>query len=163
MHDHGGQLVVSPNANADVIRASKQLGLVSVPGVMTPTEAFAAMEAGADALKLFPAAALGPSYVKDIKVKKDLINTRSISNVPQHFHVRLCQAVLNTNFASVHEEVGRAPILIAVGGIDNGDVMREWVMAGADGLGVGSALFKPGDSVERVFTKVKRFLIDLEN
>ena len=50
-----------------------------------------------------------------------------------------------------------------MGGIDNGDVMREWVMAGADGLGVGSALFKPGDSVERVFTKVKRFLIDLEN
>ena len=70
MRDHGGQLVVSPNANVDVIRASKQLGLVSVPGVMTPTEAFAAMEAGADALKLFPAAALGPSYVKDIKVKK---------------------------------------------------------------------------------------------
>ena len=70
MRDHGGQLVVSPNANVDVIRASKQLGLASVPGVMTPTEAFAAMEAGADALKLFPAAALGPSYVKDIKVKK---------------------------------------------------------------------------------------------
>jgi 2-dehydro-3-deoxyphosphogalactonate aldolase len=50
----GGQLIVSPNFNEQVVRKSKSLGLASVPGVMTPSEAFAALAAGGDALKLFP-------------------------------------------------------------------------------------------------------------
>ena len=57
--DAGGKLIVSPNCNADVIRLSKQLGLTSLPGVMTPTECFAALDAGADGLKFFPAFKLG--------------------------------------------------------------------------------------------------------
>ena len=60
----GGRLVLSPNVNPDVIRRSKMLGLRSMPGVATPTEGFVALAAGADALKLFPADALGPSAIK---------------------------------------------------------------------------------------------------
>lgn len=60
----GGQIVVSPNANPAVIAATKQRGLVSLPAFQTPTEAFAAIEAGADGLKLFPAEAAAPSALK---------------------------------------------------------------------------------------------------
>ncbi len=53
-------MIISPNANTRVIAASAEAGLVSLPGVATPTEAFAAIDAGATALKLFPAEALQP-------------------------------------------------------------------------------------------------------
>ncbi|NBW97734.1 MAG: hypothetical protein EBR28_13665, partial [Planctomycetia bacterium] len=58
-----GTLIVSPNANPDVIRAARSAGLVSCPGVATPTEGFAALAAGADALKLFPAEQIAPPVV----------------------------------------------------------------------------------------------------
>jgi 2-dehydro-3-deoxyphosphogalactonate aldolase len=67
VHAAGGQLVVSPNANPMVIRATKARGLLSVPGFATPTEAFAALEAGADALKLFPAEAAPPPVLRAVK------------------------------------------------------------------------------------------------
>ncbi len=57
--DAGGKLIISPNYNPEVIRMSKQLGLTSLPGVLTPTECFAALDAGADGLKFFPAFKLG--------------------------------------------------------------------------------------------------------
>ena len=60
----GGTLIVSPNANPEVIRATKAAGLLSFPGVATPTEGFAAIDAGADGLKLFPAEQIGPAVVK---------------------------------------------------------------------------------------------------
>jgi 2-dehydro-3-deoxyphosphogalactonate aldolase len=60
----GGRLIVSPNTNPDVIRASVAAGMVSSPGFFTPSEAFAAIEAGANALKLFPAEAASPAMVK---------------------------------------------------------------------------------------------------
>lgn len=63
----GAQFVVSPNCNCDVIRATKTAGMLSYPGVMTPTECFAALEAGADGLKLFPGSLIGPSGVGAIK------------------------------------------------------------------------------------------------
>lgn len=62
----GGGFVISPNTNPDVIRETKRLGMISIPGFFTATEAFAAQSAGADYLKLFPAI-LGPGYVKDLK------------------------------------------------------------------------------------------------
>ena len=61
--DAGGRIVVSPNFDADVVRATKRCGLISVPGVLTPTEAFQALDAGADALKLFPGDLLTPKVV----------------------------------------------------------------------------------------------------
>jgi 2-dehydro-3-deoxyphosphogalactonate aldolase len=60
----GGRLIVSPHMNPQLIGATKQAGLMSGPGVATPTEAFAAIEAGADFLKLFPAEQLTPVIVK---------------------------------------------------------------------------------------------------
>ena len=62
--DAGGEIIVSPGADPDVIGAAVAAGLVSVPGYFTPTEAFAALKAGAHALKLFPAEAASPSVLK---------------------------------------------------------------------------------------------------
>jgi 2-dehydro-3-deoxyphosphogalactonate aldolase len=62
----GGQIVVSPNTDPAVIRATKAAGMDSYPGVFTATEALAALAAGADALKFFPADALGPGGIKAI-------------------------------------------------------------------------------------------------
>lgn len=63
----GGRFIISPDANPEVIRETRRLGLVSIPGFFTATEAFTALRAGADYLKLFPAGKLGPGYVKDLK------------------------------------------------------------------------------------------------
>ena len=60
----GGTLIVSPDCNPDIIRASKLAGMQSFPGVMTPTECFEALRAGADGLKFFPASLIGPSGLK---------------------------------------------------------------------------------------------------
>ncbi|MGB3433373.1 2-dehydro-3-deoxy-6-phosphogalactonate aldolase [Achromobacter sp.] len=60
----GGELIVMPHSDAAVIRRAKQLGMASCPGVATPTEAYAALAAGADVLKMFPAEQLGPSVLK---------------------------------------------------------------------------------------------------
>lgn len=63
----GGKLIVSPNCNPDVIRATKAAGLQSWPGVFSPTEAFAALAAGADGLKLFPGSMAGASGLKALR------------------------------------------------------------------------------------------------
>ena len=60
----GGELIISPNTNTDVIRASVARGLVSLPGYYTPSEGFAALGAGAHALKLFPADGASPAFLK---------------------------------------------------------------------------------------------------
>ena len=60
----GGELIVMPHSDAAVIRAAKALGMASCPGVATPTEAYAALAAGADVLKMFPAEQLGPAVLK---------------------------------------------------------------------------------------------------
>ena len=63
----GGQLIVSPNCNAEVIVRTRQLGLQSWPGVFTPTEAFAALQAGASGLKLFPGSMAGPAGLQAMR------------------------------------------------------------------------------------------------
>ena len=110
----GGRLVVSPNCNPDVIRATRQAGLASYPGVMTPSEAFAALDAGATALKLFPGELIGPTGLKAMR------------------------AVLPAGTDCY-----------AVGGV-NADTIRDWIAAGAAGIGVGTGIFRPGDSPETV-------------
>ena len=67
VHGAGGQLIVSPNFNVEVVEAAVRLGMVCLPGVMTPSEAFAALAAGADGLKLFPAEAITPAVVKALR------------------------------------------------------------------------------------------------
>jgi 2-dehydro-3-deoxyphosphogalactonate aldolase len=64
VHAAGGELIVSPNFNAEVIAEAARLGMVSLPGVMTPTEAFGALAAGASGLKLFPAELASPAVVR---------------------------------------------------------------------------------------------------
>ncbi|MCR8726696.1 2-dehydro-3-deoxy-6-phosphogalactonate aldolase [Frigidibacter sp. ROC022] len=66
VHDAGGRLVVSPNCNPEVIHATKAALMASFPGVMTPTECFAALAAGADGLKAFPAMLMGTEGLKAI-------------------------------------------------------------------------------------------------
>lgn len=65
-YDAGARFIVSPNFNSNVVAKTKQLGMVSIPGCMTPTEIVNADEAGADFIKLFPAGTLGIKYCKDI-------------------------------------------------------------------------------------------------
>jgi 2-dehydro-3-deoxyphosphogalactonate aldolase len=110
----GGHLIVAPNFNKAVVEATVGAGMVSMPGIFTPTEAFAALEAGANALKLFPAEGSSPNVVRAIR------------------------AVLP-----------REAPLIVVGGVTP-DSIGGWLDAGANGFGLGSGLYKPGQSAEQV-------------
>ena len=67
VHAAGGQLVVAPNFNAAVVKEAVRLGMVCLPGVLSATEAFAALEAGAAGLKLFPAEMVPPAAVKALR------------------------------------------------------------------------------------------------
>ena len=113
----GAKLIVSPNCDLEVISATKEAGLLSYPGVMTPTECFAALKAGADGLKIFPSSLIGPDGVKAIR------------------------AVL-------------PPLteVLAVGGA-GAENFDQWLQAGVDGFGIGSALYKPGMSADDVAAK----------
>ena len=119
--DAGGDLMVSPNVDIEVVAAAKARNLVALPGVATPSEAFAALKAGADGLKAFPAEALPPAVVKAWRAV-----------VPK-----------------------RVPLL-PVGGITP-STMAPYVAAGASGFGLGSALYKPGDSAAIVSERARAF------
>ena len=121
IRDVGGKLVVMPHADLDVIRRAKEQDLICTPGVATPTEAFAALKAGADAIKIFPAEAITPAVVK------------------------AWRAVLPKD-----------AIVVPVGGIKP-DNMKPYVDAGADGFGLGSALFTPAMPVEEIGRKARDF------
>lgn len=114
VHAAGGQLIVSPHFNADVVRTAVGLGMVCLPGIATPTEAFAALEAGAHGLKLFPAEAASPAVLKAML------------------------AVLPAG-----------TLVVPVGGI-TAAAMAPWLAAGAQGFGLGSALYKPGKGADAV-------------
>jgi 2-dehydro-3-deoxyphosphogalactonate aldolase len=118
----GGELIVTPHGDCAVIRAAKSQGLACAPGVATPTEAFAALVAGADALKMFPAEQLGAPVVKAWR-------------------------------AVVAERVP----LVPVGGIAP-DNMGLFLAAGADGFGLGSALYRPGQDPKATFERASAFI-----
>ncbi len=120
--DAGGRLIVSPNCDPEVISATKARGLQSWPGVMTPTECFAALRAGADGLKIFPASLIGPDGVKAIRAV-----------LPKG-----CQ-------------------VYAVGGA-GAENFAQWIKAGADGFGIGTALYTPGLSVAEVAARAARIV-----
>jgi 2-dehydro-3-deoxyphosphogalactonate aldolase len=123
--DAGGRLVVSPNCNADVIAAARNADMVSAPGIFTPTEAFAALAAGAHILKMFPAEIAGPKAVSALR------------------------AVLP-----------KAVPLLAVGGVKPED-MAAYRAAGADGFGLGSAIYRPGQTVQQVSVQARAFIAAL--
>lgn len=118
----GGRLIVSPSTNPAVIAATVSAGLVSCPGYFTPSEAFAALDAGAHALKLFPAEAASPAVV------------------------RAQRAVLP-----------KETRLLVVGGIGP-DTMAPWFAAGADGFGLGSGVYRPGQTPGETLDKARAYL-----
>lgn len=122
----GGRMIVSPNTNPAVIAASVAAGLASLPGCWTATEAFTALQAGAHALKFFPAEAMSPAVVKALA------------------------AVLPAT----------VPKLV-VGGITP-ETMQPWVAAGAAGFGLGSALYKRGDTAATVADNARAFAAALD-
>jgi 2-dehydro-3-deoxyphosphogalactonate aldolase len=122
VRDAGGRLVVMPHSDRAVIARARERGLACTPGVATPTEAFAALAAGADALKMFPAEAMPPPVVK------------------------AWRAVLPPD-----------TLLLPVGGI-RPDNMRAFVAAGANGFGLGSALFSPQLSAAEVAANARAFV-----
>lgn len=77
----GAGLIISPNCNEAVIRYTNTLGLVSIPGCMTPSEILAAHDAGADFVKLFPAGNLGPGYVKNISAPVSHVKFLAVGGV----------------------------------------------------------------------------------
>jgi 2-dehydro-3-deoxyphosphogalactonate aldolase len=122
IRDVGGRLIISPNVDSEVIAATAAAGMVSSPGFFTPSEAFQALKAGATALKLFPAEAVTPAFVKAQR------------------------AVLPKD----------VPLLV-VGGVKP-DNMRAWLDAGANGFGLGSGLYKPGQSPEEVGAQARAYV-----
>jgi 2-dehydro-3-deoxyphosphogalactonate aldolase len=118
----GGRLIVTPHASATVVRAAKRLGLLAVPGFFTPAEAFAMLEAGADALKLFPAEGASPAMLRAVR------------------------AVLPPETK-----------VLPVGGIDASN-MAAWRAAGAAGFGIGSAIYRPGDTPDVVAAKARALM-----
>jgi 2-dehydro-3-deoxyphosphogalactonate aldolase len=120
--DAGGDLIVMPHSNSAVIHAAKARGLSCIPGVATPTEAFAALAAGADALKAFPAEMITPPVLK------------------------AWRAVLPKDTR-----------VLPVGGIGP-QSMAAFVAAGANGFGLGSALYKPGASASEVAANAAAFV-----
>ena len=113
----GGQLVVSPNCDPNVIRATIAEGMQSWPGVFTPSEALTALKAGATGLKLFPGDMAGPNGLKAMR------------------------AILPIG-TKVYAVGGTAP-----------DNFSKWVEASANGFGLGTAIYKPGDTAEIVTIK----------
>jgi 2-dehydro-3-deoxyphosphogalactonate aldolase len=115
----GGRLIVTPHADTAIVRTAKAAGLFAIPGFFNPTEAFALLQAGADAIKLFPAEVLGPPMLKALL------------------------AVLP-----------KSAIIIPVGGVGT-EQIAPWMAAGALGLGIGSAIYKPGDDARIVERKAQ--------
>ena len=80
-HAAGAKYIISPDTNPEIIRETKKLGLVSLPGALTPSECAAAYAAGADAVKVFPAGQLGPGYIKAIKAPLSHIPMLAVGGV----------------------------------------------------------------------------------
>ncbi|MEM6713134.1 MAG: 2-dehydro-3-deoxy-6-phosphogalactonate aldolase [Pseudomonadota bacterium] len=118
----GARLVVSPNTNTQVIALTKAKGMVSLPGVFTPTECFAALAAGADGLKIFPGDIMKPSGLSALR------------------------AVLPPTATTY-----------AVGGV-TAETIPQWLAAGAYGFGLGSSLFRPGDSADAVAARAREIV-----
>ena len=77
----GGKFIISPDTNPDIIKETKKLGLVSIPGALTPTEVVTAHNAGADFVKLFPVGTFGPKYIKDLAAPLSHVKLLAVGGV----------------------------------------------------------------------------------
>ncbi len=82
-YDAGAEFIVSPNTDEKVIRATKELGLVSLPGALTPTEILYAHSCGADAVKVFPAVNLGADFIKAIRAPLSHIKLIAVGGIDE--------------------------------------------------------------------------------
>lgn len=82
--DVGGLFIISPNADARVIGKTRELGMVSIPGALTPTECMRAHDAGADFVKLFPVSTFGPGYVKAIRAPLSQIKFLAVGGIDEN-------------------------------------------------------------------------------
>ena len=82
-HEAGGLFIISPDTKADVIRRTRELGMVSMPGALTPTDVTTAWDAGADIIKLFPISCLGPAYMKAIKAPLSHIPMMAVGGITE--------------------------------------------------------------------------------
>ena len=122
----GVDFIVSPNFEYSVVKATKEAGILSYPGVITPTECFSALNSGADGLKFFPASLLGEANLIAIK------------------------AVLPSNI----------PIYM-VGGVGP-ENFSSWFKAGASGFGIGSGIYKAGESASDVAKKAESIILSYD-
>ena len=120
--DSGATLILAPNMNPNVIARAAALGVVAMPGVATASEAFAAIDCGAAALKLFPAGPLGAATL-----------------------------------AAWRAVLPREIPVYAVGGIAEDDY-RAFVEAGANGFGIGTSLYRPGQSVAETSERARAII-----
>ncbi len=118
----GAQMIVSPDCNPEVIAATKAAGMLSYPGVMTPTECFTALRAGADGLKMFPGSLVTPAGLKAIR--------------------------------AVLPECTKC---FAVGGAGP-DNFADWKAVGADGFGIGTALYSTGIQTSEIKTRAEKIV-----
>lgn len=81
--DAGAEFIISPDTNVEVIRRTKELGLLSMPGALTPTEIQTAWTAGADVVKIFPASVLGPAYFKALKAPLSQVRLAAVGGVDE--------------------------------------------------------------------------------
>tara|TARA_B000000475_G_scaffold163223_1_gene131339 strand:+ start:1028 stop:1633 length:606 start_codon:yes stop_codon:yes gene_type:complete len=118
----GIDFIVSPNFDPKVVEATKNAGMLSYPGVITPTECFSALNCGADGLKFFPASLLGEA---------NLIALKAV--LPDKIPLYMVGGVGPENFSS-------------------------WFNAGATGFGIGSGIYKAGDTSQSVAMKAKQIV-----
>lgn len=118
----GGQFIVSPSVNVKVIEKTVTMGMYSIPGALTCTECFEAINAGANALKIFPASVVGVAGLKDM-------------------------------MAVIPKEIG----IFAVGGVNEHN-LENWLSIGIKGVGLGSNLYKAGDTSEKVAANAKSMI-----
>jgi len=109
----GGEYMITPNVNADLIRDCVRRGLVAMPGAMTPSEAVAVYDAGAGFVKIFPAGSLGPGYVKAL--------TAPLSHIPF-----LAVGGISSDNAADFMKVGCVGV-----GVGGNLTNKEWIAAGA--------------------------------
>jgi 2-dehydro-3-deoxyphosphogalactonate aldolase len=122
VRDAGGRLVVAPHTSAAVLEASHRAGMETISGVMTPSEAFAALAHRATALKLFPAQAIPPSAL-----------------------------------AAMRSVLPTGALLLPVGGITAAN-LGSYRQAGADGFGIGMALYRPQQDLRETRRRADRLV-----
>lgn len=122
----GVDFIVSPNFEYSVVKATKEAGILSYPGVITPTECFSALNSGADGLKFFPASLLGEANLIAIKAV-----------LPSDIPIYMVGGVGPENFSS-------------------------WFKAGASGFGIGSGIYKAGESASAVAKKAESIILSYD-